>query len=140
MFAECKYRKALAAWQVQHDGYVAAIDLAQSYTGERPSGVMLDPGEAVYATITHASLVEERKGPGSWSGRSSGFSVPVASIGGHSIRCRVGATHGHYQQGTPQPTAIDVGTVFVTSKRVLFEGGQQTRVVELRASDRNPAR
>ncbi len=43
------------------------------------------------------------------------------------MRYRVGATRGHYVQGTPHPTAIDTGTVFVTNHRVIFQGANQTR-------------
>ncbi len=43
------------------------------------------------------------------------------------MRYRVGQTRGHYEQGTPTPTAIDTGTVFITNKRVIFQGAKQTR-------------
>lgn len=88
---------------------------------------MLKQGEAVMATITNVGLVEMRKGPGRWQGGSSGVSIPVGSLGGHAIRYHVGATRGHYVQGTPHPTAIDTGAAYVTTQRVVFKGHSQTR-------------
>jgi hypothetical protein len=71
--------------------------------------------------------VEDRRGRGTYTGGSHGVSIPVGSIGGRSVRYRVGATRGHYVQGDPTPTAIDSGNVFITNKRVIFQGAKQTR-------------
>ncbi|MGA8922075.1 MAG: hypothetical protein WB682_02940, partial [Candidatus Dormiibacterota bacterium] len=81
----------------------------------------------LFYKVTGAALVEERRGPTQWRGGSHGVSFPIGSIGGRSIRYRVGATRGHIVQGTPSPTAIDSGTIFVTNQRVVFEGANQTR-------------
>jgi hypothetical protein len=51
----------------------------------------------------------------------------VGSIGGRSVRYRVGTTQGHYVQGAPTPTAVDTGTVYITNQRVIFQGAKQTR-------------
>ena len=88
---------------------------------------MLKPGEMVFAGVAGASLVEERRGAGQWQGRSSGMSFPVGSLGGRSVRYRVGGTRGHYVQGAPTPTAIDTGTFYITNMRVIFQGTRQTR-------------
>jgi hypothetical protein len=125
--ATAHYQQDLAHWQEQRDGYAGLLQLAQSYQGEPSTELMLEPGEAVFARVTDASLVEERRAGGHWQGGSAGVSVPVGSIGGRSVRYRVGATRGHYVQGTPHPTAIDTGTVFVTDTRVIFQGANQTR-------------
>ncbi|MHB1487533.1 MAG: hypothetical protein ACYCS7_06275 [Acidimicrobiales bacterium] len=117
----------LSHWQTRRDGYANYLELAKSYEGEASSEIMLKPSEAVFAQVTSGSLVEDRRGPGHWQGGSAGISVPVGSIGGHSVRYRVGATRGHYAQGTPTPTAIDTGTVYVTNRRVVFQGVKQTR-------------
>jgi hypothetical protein len=77
--------------------------------------------------VTGASLVEDRRGRGTYSGGSHGISIPVGSMGGRTVRYRVGQTRGHYVQGEPTPTAIDSGIVFITNKRVIFQGGKQTR-------------
>jgi hypothetical protein len=88
---------------------------------------MLGTGEHVVAKVTSASLVEARRGRGTYSGGSHGVSIPVGSLGGRSVRYRVGQTRGHYVQGEPVPTAIDSGNVFITNKRVIFQGAKQTR-------------
>jgi hypothetical protein len=88
---------------------------------------MLGPGESVFYKVTGAALIEDRRSKGHYAGKSSGVSIPVGSIGGRSVRYRVGASRGHYEQGAPTPTAIDTGTVYITNKRVIFQGARQTR-------------
>lgn len=136
------YEQDLAAWQHHVAEYRDLIALARDYPGEASSSLVLGAGETVFLTVTGTELIEERRGPGSWQGRSQGFSIPVASIGGRSIRYRVGASKGHYVQGQEQPTVIDRGTLYVTSARVVFQGGAQTRQCDLRhlvAVDHDPA-
>jgi Protein of unknown function (DUF2510) len=118
-----KYETALAAWQEQHDAQAELLRLAETFTGSDADGIILKRGEALFCQVTNTALVEERKGPGHYSGRSSGVSVPI----GLGMRYRVGANRGHYVQGTASPTAIDSGTTYVTNQRVVFQGGKQTR-------------
>ncbi len=117
----------LTQWQAQRDGIAACLETAQTFHGEATDGVMLKAGESVFFTVTDASLIEERRGQGHYEGHSQGFSIPVASIGGRSVRYRVGASKGHYVPGTPSPTEIDHGTIYVTNLRVIFQGAAQTR-------------
>lgn len=122
------YTTAFASWKEERDSAAERVQIAQSYRGEAPvTGMVLKQGEAVFATVAGASLIEDRRGPGQWTGRSSGFSIPVATIGGRSIRYRTGVSRGHYVQGTAVPTAIDSGNVYITSQRVIFQGAKQTR-------------
>ena len=121
-----EYEKALAEWTAERDGAAERLALA-NYQGEQSTDILLKPGEAVFATISVASLVEDRSGPGQWQGRSSGVSFPIGSVGGRSIRYRIGASRGHFVQGQPTPTAIDTGTLFVTDRRIVFQGLKQTR-------------
>jgi hypothetical protein len=121
------YQAKLAAWQQQRDAYADLVNVAATYAGEPSPDIMLKPGETVFAAVTHVALVEDRRGAGEWKGRSQGFSVPIGSIHGRSIRYRVGSSRGHFQQGAPTPTAIDVGTAFITNQRMVFQGGRQTR-------------
>jgi len=125
--AQARYEQAFAAWQRERDEQAAAVSLAQTFPGEPSSDLLLKPGEAEFARITNVGLIEERRGPGSWQGRSSGVSIPIGTLGGRSVRYRVGATRGHYVQGTPHPTAIDTGTVYITNQRIVFRGQGQTR-------------
>ncbi len=122
-----EYQRELTEWQQQRDGYAERLQIARTYAGELSSELMLKPGEKVFGGLAGASLVEERRGAGQWQGRSSGISFPVGSLGGHSVRYRVGGTTGHYVQGAPTPTAIDTGTVYITNMRVIFQGTRQTR-------------
>lgn len=126
--AQHQFEAALASWQAQRDALTEQLDLAEHFTGDTNSNqLVLQRGEALFAFVTGASLVEDRSSGGHWEGRSSGVSVPIGSLGGRSIRYRTGGTRGHYVQGTPVPTAIDVGTFFITDKRAIFQGQKQTR-------------
>lgn len=122
-----QYRSALATWQEAHDSCVHALQLAQSFAGEGDESLMLKPGEAVFGKVTQCGLVEERRGPGHYQGAYSGFSIPVGTVHGRTVRYHIGGTRGHYVQGTPVPTAIDTGTAIITNKRVIFQGNRQTR-------------
>ena len=85
--------------------------------------LMLKKGEQVFAIGEGAGLVEPRRLPGQWVGRSQGTSFRIAK----GVSYRVGANRGSCQQGEEVPTAIDFGTVTVTNQRVVFQGTKQTR-------------
>lgn len=119
--------KARAEWQEERDSATELLDYVRTFAGEPTSELVLKKGEALYAKIDDVSLIEDRRGPGEWKGRSQGFSIPVGSIGGRSVRYRVGASRGHYVSGSPVATAVDTGAVFVTNRRVVFRGKRQTR-------------
>ena len=87
-------------------------------------GIILKKGESVLCVVTGAVLVEPRKGPGQWKGRSQGVSVPIP---GTSLRYRVGASKGHFEMGEERPTPIDTGTFVITSARGVFVGQKQSR-------------
>ena len=118
---------ALHDWQVHHDAYAGMLDTARSFTGTTADGLLLAAGETSFLQVTDTELIEERRGKGTYVGHSQGISVPVTRIGGRQIRYRVGATKGHYVQGDMSPTAIDTGTTYITSTRVVFRGANQTR-------------
>jgi hypothetical protein len=121
------YNDALNHWVEQGAWYKELIQTTQAFKGVNYPELVLGPGEAVFYKVTGAALIEDRRGAGHYEGRSSGISVPIGSIGGHSVRYRVGASRGHYVQGTPTPAAVDTGTVYITNKRVIFQGRKQTR-------------
>lgn len=125
--AEQAARQAEFEWRTRHDAYVGLIDAARTFQGGPAEGLILDDGESSYLQVTDCALIEERRGAGTYVGRSQGISVPIAHIGGRPIRYRVGASKGHYVQGEATPTAIDTGTVTITSTRVVFAGAAQTR-------------
>jgi hypothetical protein len=122
------YELDLSVWKAERATRADLLSMAETFTGDtsRDSGLVLEQGEALFATVTSVSLIEERRTGGHYQGDSHGVSIPVGSIGGRSVRYHVGASRGHYVQGTPAPTAIDSGTVYVTNKRVVFTGDSQT--------------
>jgi hypothetical protein len=122
--AEKQYRSDLAAWQVGRDACASDLARAKTFNGESSSTAMvLKRGEALFATVSGVALIEDRRGPGQWKGRSSGVSIPL----GGGVRYRTGGSRGQYVQGASIPTAIDTGTMFITNKRVIFQGQKQTR-------------
>lgn len=122
------YEKQLADWQQQVTGLQEYLHIVETFTGETSGDtVVLRAGETLFGSITNTSLVETRVSGGHWVSGSSGFSVPVGSIGGHAVRYHVGRTRGHYVQGAPAPAAVDTGTLAITSQRVIFMGSRQTR-------------
>ena len=119
--------KAADAWKEQRDAYQHVLELARDLHGEQTSEIVLKKGEALFGQVASASLIEDRAGKGEWKGRSQGVSIPVGSLGGRSVRYRVGSSKGHYVQGAPVATAIDTGTIFITNRRVIFRGHKQNR-------------
>ncbi len=118
----------LARWQAERDDLAEQVSTARDFPGD-PSGegLVLKRGESLFATVSSVSLIEDRSTGGHWQSGSQGVSIPIGSLGGHAIRYHVGASRGHYVQGTPAPTAVDVGTVYVTDQRVVFVGRAHTR-------------
>ena len=125
--AEKQYEAGLATWQSERDAYAELVEVAESFEGADTDEIMLAAGEDVFLKVSDVALIEDRVHGGRYEGRSQGVSIPIGSIGGRSVRYRVGANKGHYVQGTPSPTAIDTGAVFITNKRVIFTGAKQTR-------------
>jgi hypothetical protein len=119
--AQEEYEAALAAWQDEHDQLASVVALARgAHIGDVT--IILKNGERAFATVTNVGLVELRKGAGHFEGHSAGVSVPIGQVHGRSVRYRVGATRGHFVQGTPAPQAVDTGTLTITNQRVVFVG------------------
>ena len=91
----------------------------------------MKPGERLLAKYA-AGLIEERAGQSRYVGGHSGISIPIGSIGGHSIRYSVGGSRGHIERGAPVETQIDQGFFAITNQRLIFVGGKQTRESELK--------
>ena len=122
-----EYEQALAVWQADRDAQAQLLDVAQNFDGTGAENILLKKGEAVFYKVTGVALIEDRRGPGHYAGRSQGVSIPIGSLGGRTVRYRVGVNKGHFVQGTPIATAIDTGSCFITNQRVIFQGGKQTR-------------
>ena len=122
-----EYEQALVAWQADRDAQAELLDVARNFNGTGAENILLKNGEAVFYKVTGVALIEDRRGPGHYAGTSQGFSIPIGSLGGRSVRYRIGANKGHFVQGAPIATAIDTGSCFITNQRVIFQGGKQTR-------------
>jgi hypothetical protein len=85
--------------------------------------ILLKKGEAVFMVGKGAALVEPRRLPGQWVGRSQGVSFRVMK----GVNYRIGGSRGTFQQGEEVPTAIDTGTLTLTNQRIVFQGTRQTR-------------
>ena len=123
-------REAEATAQAVAELRAAIVDLvvvAEGGTRDPPEppgwSLVLKPGERLVYPMTSVGLFEPRRGPGHWSGRSAGFSVPVTD----GIRFRIGKSAGTYVQGNETPTIIDSGDISFTTQRVVFQGRRYTR-------------
>lgn len=123
---EHEFQKEHAEW-TSHVQDVREMDqMAHTWTGvpvDPNDGIIGKPGEKAYLTLTGAGLIEPRRLPGHYTGRSQGFSIPVYK----GIRYRVGSTKGTFQQGAEVPTPIDTGIVLISDLRVVFAGSKATR-------------
>jgi hypothetical protein len=127
--AEARYQTDLRQWNRVEEYLEGALKEAKTFEGNTPDeteGLTLvaKPNERIFLFVQGAGLVESRRGPGTWQGRSQGFSFPIGDTG---VRYRVGGTRGHYVPGNETPTAIDTGVVTITDQRVVFQGPKQTR-------------
>jgi hypothetical protein len=116
------YEDALQHWAAQGAWYKEMILTVRDFKGTGSNELVLASGEAVFYKVTGAGLVEDRRQAGHYEGRSSGVSVPIGPV-----RYRVGQSKGHYVQGASVATDIDRGTVYITNRRLIFQGGKQTR-------------
>jgi hypothetical protein len=122
-----EYQGELAAWTEEDAHLRELLKEARSFDGDAaPEGliVQLHKDERVYLIGRDCPLVEPRRGPGQYRGGYQGVSIPIGNSG---LRYRVGAGRGQVVPGAEKPTAIDTGTVTITSQRVVFQGPMQTR-------------
>lgn len=118
-------QKRLASWRSDLSIAERALRFAMD---ERPSAagapVMLKAGETWWQSFP-VQLIEDRVQT-AWTSGHQGLSIPVAKIGGRSVRYSVGATKGHVDR-TTVATPVDQGNLVVTSQRLLFLGQKQSR-------------
>ena len=124
-------RESMRGTIVEQLGFAQArLDAVKNFYGvsgtDKPDdiNVVVKAGETIYCHVTDAVLIEPKKGPGQWHGRSQGVSMPIP---GTRLRYRVGASKGSFQQGEETPTPIDTGTFTVTSTRAVFAGQKHSR-------------
>ena len=125
-------QQAQSNWQAERDEAQHLVDLATALgAGTNNTELILQKDETLIGSVQNASLVEEREVGAHFVGGSQGVSIPIGSIGGRSVRYRVGGMRGHRVAGVPTPTAIDVGEFFVTDQRLIFEGAKSSKECRL---------
>lgn len=110
---------ASAAWHELQD--VRALLAADAAHLDVP--LILKRGERPVLVLDGVALIEPRRLPGTYQGRSQGMSFRLAK----GVYYRVGQSRGTYVQGAEVPTAIDHGRAVLTSQRVVFHGPKQSR-------------
>ncbi len=117
---------AKSAWSHRVAAVQSLIDVVSGAKVLDTNGLLLKPGEVLLGQVQNVGLVEQRSDGGHWQGASQGFSIPIGSIKGRSVRYRIGATRGHYVQGEPHPTAVDHGSLSITNQRIVYQGATKT--------------
>ncbi len=74
---ERRFGKALIQWQAKRDAQADKLEIARNYRGETWPGFVPQAGEAVFAAVSNTALIESRRQPGTYQGRSRGVSVPI---------------------------------------------------------------
>ena len=115
-----------AEWAAKVQDLEFMLQHAQQFRGDLSGDVLLKSDELHYVSIP-GSLIEDRAGQRTFVGGSQGISIPIGTIGGRSIRYRVGKMKGHVVQAPSVATVIDQGTIAVTNRRIVFVGVKQTR-------------
>jgi hypothetical protein len=121
------YEHANARWEADNEQLRQFLHLARTFrdgtSADAPLALQLRRGERAFYVVPNAALVEPRRAPGQWVGRSSGWSFRVA----RGVYYRVGASRGSYVPGPELQTVIDYGTATITNQRMTFQGGRQAR-------------
>lgn len=121
---QSEYQKADLAWTHDDRLFDWMLTTARSGSGIRAAlGFVTKRGESVYGTFPNCQLIEVKRGAGSYQGGYSGFSFRVA----RGISYRVGGSRGTYVPGAEELKITDEGTAVVSSKRVVFQGGMNSR-------------
>lgn len=123
---DAQQKAVIAEWEGRYKEVQELIALVNRGPNFNSQSVVLKRDEGVIAEVTKAHLIEQVRGKGTYTGRNKGVSIPIGTVGGRSVRYRVGATKGHYVQAPPHPASTDVGTLVITNKRVLFIGAAKT--------------
>jgi Protein of unknown function (DUF2510) len=115
-------------WHSELTGLDARLAMVGDWFGLGPedpqtAGVLTKGSERVYLVLDGAALIEPRRAPGHFEGRSQGVSLRIMK----GVNYRVGAMKGHYVPGPESPTPIDVGRAVITDQRVTFAGPKASR-------------
>lgn len=97
------------------DSVAKGEDVVRNLTMQKNGEIVLWRGQGQFH--------EAGRGAGSYQGSSQGFSIPIVA----GIRYRVGATRGTFVSGDPIQKYAEVGDVFLTTNRLLFNGMYNTK-------------
>lgn len=122
---QSEYQRADIAWTQDDQAFDWMLKTARSGTGiwAVALGFITRRDESVYGTFADCRLIEVKRGAGTYQGGYSGFSFRVA----RGISYRVGGSRGTYVPGPEQLRITDEGQVVVSDKRVVFQGGLNSR-------------
>jgi hypothetical protein len=124
---EIERRRATVArdeWLAIRDQLLQFLSEARSFEGLTEGAALnLKKGESVLLQLDGSCLIEPRRLPGQWAGRSSGYSFRVMK----GLSYRVGGNRGTYLQGEEQPQVVDQGVISITNRRVVFQGTKASR-------------
>src|ERR1700682_1731780 len=118
-----EHDQALSLWLREDSELREMLNEARGQGVRHGVGIALKKDESAFQVLEGSALIEPRRLPGHWEGRSKGVSFKVAK----GVRYRVGTSKGHYIQGDEVPTPIDTGTLTITNQRVVFQGTKATR-------------
>lgn len=124
--SERQRRQAIALASQHQEAIELLEDLiadARENAGIDVPGFEEKKGESTFAVLDGVSLIEPRRQPGTFQGRSSGYSFRIAK----GVNYRIGGSRGTYVAGPDIPTPIDWGVAYVTNQRVVFRGSKATR-------------
>ena len=123
---QAKAEEIAAGWRSEQAELEAQLELVSSYQGEPARGVLMQAGESAFAQIGRCALLGDIKERGHFVAGSQGLSIPIGSIGGRTVRYRVGSTRGHYEPGAVHVGGVDEGQLVITDQRILFLGAKKT--------------
>jgi len=131
-----RYNKHVESRHEQWESNFAALQDEENYfknfQGEADSGGILLKADEILFGDFPCGLVGERPGETKYVGSHSGFSVPIGSLGGRSIRYNFGSSRGHVVRSAPVEAIVDNGRLLITNQRITFVGAKQSRDNELK--------
>jgi hypothetical protein len=124
---QAEYAQADLAWTRDDQLFDWMVNTARSGTGFHPeqigSSFVTKRGESLFGAFNGCRLIEVKRGAGTYQGGYSGFSFRVS----RGISYHVGGSRGTFVQGSEQLQITDEGEAVVTNKRVVFQGGLNSR-------------
>ena len=129
-----EFERAQAAfndWTHQYEELQKALNLIKQGGDFTNNTLNLQKGEGVYIQVHKVSLLGDVKSAGHYVSGYQGVSIPIGSLGGRTIRYKVGRSKGHYVAGTTHEATVDTGELYITNARIVYAGNKKTTVIPL---------